>query len=53
MSLFHSKSYGVVIPNASRMLQNAKKNPDVGLANALRVMVKACYTCMFIVLQYT
>eukprot|EP00913_Durusdinium_trenchii_P022861 g21465.t1 len=36
---------GVVIPNASRMLQSAKKNPSVGLANALRVMVKVREEC--------
>lgn len=37
--------YGVVIPNASGMLQNAKKNPSVGLVNALRIMVKVREEC--------
>lgn len=37
--------FGVVIPNASRMLQSAKDNVSVGLVNALRIMVKVRDEC--------
>ncbi|CAJ1415640.1 unnamed protein product [Effrenium voratum] len=41
-----SETCGVIIPNAAQMLQSAKNNCEVGLANALRMMLKVRQECL-------